>query len=117
MILIIAEKPSLGRNIASAIGSMKRYNGYMEGENYIITWAFGHLFSLEDIEHYNPNPEGNNRWTFANLPCFPGKFDFSLRKDKDKKADDGVRAQFELIKSLCERSDVDTIVNAGDADR
>ena len=50
MILIIAEKPSLGRNIAAGIGPMQKRQGYLEGDNYIITWAFGHLFSLCDIE-------------------------------------------------------------------
>ena len=49
MILIIAEKPSLGRNIAAGIGAMNRRDGYLEGQGYIITWAFGHLFSLADV--------------------------------------------------------------------
>ena len=117
MILIIAEKPSLGRNIASAVGNMKSSRGFMQNDKYIVTWAFGHLFSLEDIEHYNPLPDGSTKWTMQNLPCFPEKFDFSLRKGTDKKADEGVKQQFELIRELCLRNDVDTIVNAGDADR
>ena len=54
MVLIIAEKPSLGRNIAAGIGNMSRRDGYMEGCGYIISWAFGHLFSLADIESYLP---------------------------------------------------------------
>ncbi len=117
MILIIAEKPSLGRNIASAVGNMKSSRGFMQNDKYIVTWAFGHLFSLEDIEHYNPLPDGSTKWTMQNLPCFPEKFDFSLRKGADKKTDEGVKQQFELIRELCLRNDVDTIVNAGDADR
>ena len=117
MILIIAEKPSLGRNIASAVGNMKSSRGFMQNDRYIVTWAFGHLFSLEDIEHYNPLPDGSTKWTMQNLPCFPEKFDFSLRKGADKKTDEGVKQQFELIRELCLRNDVDTIVNAGDADR
>ena len=117
MILIIAEKPSLGRNIASAVGNMKSSRGFMQNDKYIVTWAFGHLFSLEDIEHYNPLPDGSTKWTMQNLPCFPEKFDFSLRKGTDKKADEGVKQQFELIRELFLRNDVDTIVNAGDADR
>ena len=56
MILIIAEKPSLARNIAAGIGEMRRRDGYLEGNGYLITWAFGHLFSLADIETYNPAP-------------------------------------------------------------
>ena len=117
MVLIIAEKPSLARNIVSAIGSMNRRDGYFEGSGYIVSWAFGHLFSLADIEHYNPAPEGSSGWTMDNLPCFPEKFDFELRRGKDKKADSGVAKQFNLLKALCNRADVDTIVNAGDADR
>ena len=117
MKLIIAEKPSLGRNIAEAIGQMNKRQGYLENDEYIVTWAFGHLFSLEDIEHYNPSPDGSGKWSMANLPCFPEKFDFSLRKGENKEPDDGVRRQFELIQTLCNRNDVDTIVNAGDADR
>ena len=70
MVLIIAEKPSLARNIVSAIGSMNRRDGYFEGSGYIVSWAFGHLFSLADIEHYNPAPEGSTGWTLENLPCF-----------------------------------------------
>ena len=117
MKLIIAEKPSLARNIASAIGNMKKNGGYFEGSGYIVTWAFGHLFSLADIEHYNPNPDGENRWTMKNLPCFPEKFEFELKKDKDKKVDSGVMRQFNIIKTLCARADITEIVNAGDSDR
>lgn len=117
MIVIIAEKPSLARNIVSAIGNMNKKGNYFEGNGYIVTWAFGHLFSLADVEAYNPSPDGTNRWCIENLPCFPPEFIFELKKDKDKKVDLGVQRQFETIKTLCERSDVDTIVNAGDSDR
>lgn len=115
MILIIAEKPSLARNIAAGIGKLNRRDGFMEGSGYIVTWAFGHLFSLCDIEDYSPTTSG--KWTMENLPCFPEKFRFALRKNAAKKTDEGVKKQFEIIKSLCAREDVDTIVNAGDADR
>ena len=117
MILIIAEKPSLARNIAAGIGKMANKNGYLEGNGYLITWAFGHLFSLADIDHYNPSPDGSNKWTMDNLPCFPKEFVFELKKDGNKKVDAGVERQFKVIKYLCNRDDVDTIVNAGDADR
>ena len=115
MILIIAEKPSLGRNIAAGLGDFQRRDGYLESPQYIITWAFGHLFSLVDIEYYKPTE--NNRWTMENLPCFPDDFCFELRKGKDKRIDGGVEKQFKIIERLCNREDVDTIVNAGDADR
>lgn len=117
MKLIIAEKPSLARNIAAAIGNMKKYPRYFEGGGYIVTWAFGHLFSLADIEHYSPNPDGENRWTMKNLPCFPQKFEFELKKNQNKEPDSGVVQQFDTIKELCFRNDVTEIINAGDADR
>ncbi|MCI5971347.1 MAG: DNA topoisomerase, partial [Oscillospiraceae bacterium] len=117
MKVIIAEKPSLARNIAAAITNMKKRGGYYEGSEYIVTWAFGHLFSLADVETYNPAPDGIRGWTVKNLPCFPEKFKFELKKDSSKKVDAGVKNQFETIKHLCERSDVDTIINAGDSDR
>ncbi len=117
MRLIIAEKPSLARNIGAGIGKMNNRNGYLEGNGYLITWAFGHLFSLADIEYYNPAPEGVNHWTMENLPCFPQKFVFQLKKDAKKQVDPGVVKQFNVIKQLCNRPDVDMIINAGDADR
>ena len=121
MILILAEKPSLGRNIAAAIeqipgnARMARRDGYLEGNGYLVSWAFGHLFSLADVEYYNPSLDG--RWSMDNLPCFPGQFHFELRKGSDKQVDSGVVKQFETIRALCNRPDVDTVVNAGDADR
>ena len=120
MHLIIAEKPSLARNILAGISKlqdneMKKYNGYYEGGNYVVTWVFGHLFSLADIEDYTPSESG--RWTMDNLPCFPKEFKFNLRKNEKKQVDSGVEKQFNIIKRLCERRDIDTIVNAGDSDR
>ncbi len=117
MKLIIAEKPSLARNIVSAIGNLSKKGAYYEGNGYIVTWAFGHLFSLKDIEDYTPNEDGSLRWTLKNIPCFPKKFEFGLKKDQNKQVDAGVKRQFETIKSLCNRNDVDTIINAGDSDR
>ena len=110
MILIIAEKPSLARNIVAGIGEMKKYNSYFEGCGYIVSWAYGHLFSLCDIEDYQENK--NPKWRLDNIPCFPKQFKFKL-----KNTDEGIKKQFEQIKMLCNRKDVDKIVNAGDADR
>ena len=116
MKLIIAEKPSLARNIVAGIGQMDRKDGFFINSDYIVTWAFGHLFSLADIEAYTGTAD--SKWTLDNLPCFPDKFRFELRKSEDKKkVDYGVMKQFNLIETLCNRGDVDTIVNAGDADR
>jgi len=90
----------------------------MLGDEYIITWVFGHLFSLRDVDYYSPNPAGTLKWTVKNLPCFPEKFVFELKKDPaTKKVDAGVQKQFETIKALINREDVDMIINAGDADR
>ena len=115
MIVVIAEKPSLARNIVAGIGSLTKKKGYYEGLGYIVTWAFGHLFSLCDIEEYTHT--NNTKWTMDNLPCFPEKFKFRLKYDENKQVDKGVQKQFDLIKTLVNREDVDTIVNAGDADR
>ncbi len=101
----------------AGIGKLNRYDGYFEGEGYIITWAFGHLFSLADVEAYDTSVSENRYWSMENLPCFPEKFVFELKKDANKKVDAGVEKQFGIIKALCNREDVDTIVNAGDADR
>ena len=116
MKLIIAEKPSLARNIVAGIGKMDKKDGFYINSDYIVTWAFGHLFSLVDIESYTGAED--TRWTLDNLPCFPEKFRFELRKAEGKKTvDSGVRKQFKIIETLANRGDVDTIVNAGDADR
>jgi DNA topoisomerase-3 len=117
MKLIIAEKPSLARNIVAGIGEMSKRNGFFENNEYIVTWAFGHLFSLCDIEDYLGKSGEKTKWTMEGLPCFPADFRFKLKLGEDKKPDAGVEKQFALIKTLCNRSDIDTIINAGDADR
>ncbi len=121
MKVIIAEKPSLARNIVAGIEQMdkcsfSRKDGYFQGGEYFVTWAFGHLFSLCDIEDYT-GKDANARWTLDGLPCFPEKFRYKLRTGNDKKPDTGVEKQFMTIKYLCLRDDVDCIINAGDSDR
>ena len=88
MKLIIAEKPSLARNIVAGIGKMDKKDGYFINEEYIVSWAFGHLFSLVDVESYTGAERGG--WTLDNLPCFPESFKFELRRTDDKKPDSGV---------------------------
>lgn len=117
MILIIAEKPSLARNIVAGIGTMKKCDGYFENQDYYVTWAFGHLFTLFDIEDYSDNPPVERRWNLENIPCFPNSFKFSLKKDKDRQVDKGILKQFSIIKMLCNKENVTKIVNAGDSDR
>ena len=120
--LIIAEKPSLALNILSAIGSSKfsKKDGYYESQEYIVTWAFGHLFRLLDIEEYKPKDirEEKPSWTLSGLPFTPKSFQFTLRNNpKTHKTDSGIRKQFGIIKTLCSRSDVECVISAGDADR
>ena len=120
MKLIIAEKPSLARNIVAGIGQdSRRRDGYLECGDYLISWAFGHLFSLADVEAYGPPPPAGEkpRWTMDNLPCFPKVFRYELRKGADKQPDAGIEKQYRVIEALCNRPDVDLIINAGDADR
>ena len=117
MILIIAEKPSLARNIMAGIDEkFKKCDGFYAGESYLVSWAIGHLFSLADIESYTGSEE--KKWSLEGLPCYPEKFRFEIRKNASKTGEDaGIRKQFNILKTLMHRADVDTIVNAGDADR
>lgn len=119
MKLIIAEKPSLARNIVAGIsGNMKKESGYFIGDEYIVSWAFGHLFALVDVEAYSDSESAGRKWTLDNLPCFPEAFKFELKRaDGKKEVDSGVSRQFKVLEKLCNRKDVDTIINAGDADR
>ncbi|MEI6857970.1 DNA topoisomerase [Psychrilyobacter sp.] len=106
--LIIAEKPSLGRNIAGALGLKKKGNGYIEGEKYIVSWAFGHLFELSNVDDYFGQ---KMKWKDVELPFTPRKFKFKLKESR------GVAEQFKILKDLMEREDVEGIINCGDADR
>lgn len=115
MKLIIAEKPSLAKNIATALKVSKVKNGYIEGNGYIISWAFGHLFSLKNVDDYLGEKK---KWNEVSLPFIPAEFEFMLKRDKKtKKTDSQVKKQFETLKSLANRKDVTEIVNCGDADR
>ncbi len=111
MIAIIAEKPSLARNIVAGIGKAEKKNGYFINEKYIVTWAFGHLFTLCDVEDYTGKAQKSG-WTYDDLPCFPDEFRFKLKSD-----DSGIKKQFDTIRDVVNRKDVTEIVNAGDSDR
>ncbi|MCI0936772.1 DNA topoisomerase [Clostridioides difficile] len=108
--VIIAEKPSLARTIVDAIKEgFSKKNGYYENNKYIVTYAFGHLFELFDIDDYL-NRE-RTYWNINDIPFVPEEFRFKL------KCDDGVKKQFDTIKELVNRSDVNEIISCGDADR
>ena len=119
--VIVAEKPSLAQTIIAAIGNgkFKREDGYAESSDYIVTWSFGHLFELADLDSYLPSTgEEKRRWSLEGLPFCPTEFHFELKKDpKTKKVDGGVRKQFGIIKTLINRKDVDAVIHAGDSDR
>ena len=109
--VIIAEKPSVAKNIADALNIKKRSDGYYEGEQYIVTWAFGHLLQLYD--------EKMARWQMDHFPFIPEKFQYKIKsspKNRDK-PDSGAQKQYSIIKSLLFRNDVDSIISACDFDR
>lgn len=114
--LIIAEKPSVARNIADAVGIKNRKDGYMEGDHYIITWVFGHLLQLYDTEDYD---EKMGRWKIENYPFIPDEFKYKIKTENNnrKKVDTGAEKQIKIIKSLMEREDVSGVVSATDWDR
>jgi DNA topoisomerase-3 len=70
--LVLAEKPGVARDYAEILGCKEKKEGYIEGENYIITWAFGHLFTLKEPGEYNENYK---KWMLEDLPIVPGKFE------------------------------------------
>lgn len=117
MNLIIAEKPSLAKNIALAIpGTPIHQNGYIKKDDYYVTYAYGHLFALWDIDSYTNTP--SSTWDLTNLPFFPDKFKFGLKRDpKTKRIDEGIKAQFDIICKLMNDPNIDTIIHAGDSDR
>lgn len=114
--VIIAEKPSVAKNIAEALNVKVKKDGYMEGPDYIITWAFGHLLQLYDVKDYNGDLAV---WRMANFPFIPSEFKYKVKCDSvDKsKVDKGVEKQINIIRSLIEREDVDGVISACDDDR
>lgn len=108
MKLILAEKPSLAKNIANALNINTKKDGYFENNEYIVSFAFGHLFSLKDISDYTGE---NVKWHDIKLPFFPAQFKFKLKDDVC------VKKQYNILKDLINRNDVNEIINCGDADR
>ncbi|WP_050615338.1 type IA DNA topoisomerase [Bacillus testis] len=114
--VIIAEKPSVAKNIADALHIRTRQDGYFEGQEYIVTWAFGHLLQLFDVKDYDSSLA---QWKMENFPFIPSKFEYKIKsspKNRDK-SDPGAQKQFKIISSLLNRKDVDRIISACDYDR
>ena len=104
MIVCIAEKPSVARDIASVLGATASRDGYMEGNGYQVTWTFGHLCTLKEPNDYTENWK---RWSLAALPMIPQRFGIKLIEDK------GIQKQFNIIERLMQNAD--EIINCGDA--
>ncbi len=104
MIVCIAEKPSVARDIARVLGANQAHDGYMEGNGYQVTWTFGHLCTLKEPHDYTPMWKA---WALSRLPMIPPRFGIKLIDDK------GVAKQFHIIETLMQKAD--RIVNCGDA--
>jgi DNA topoisomerase-3 len=104
--LILAEKPSVARDLAGALGQFKNKDGYLENDKYVVTWAIGHLVELANPEDYDPQLK---KWAFETLPIMPEKFKL--------KANSGTKKQFKVVKELLNRSDIEQLICATDAGR
>ena len=106
MKLVIAEKPSVAQSLAKVIGANKRCDGYLEGGGYLVSWCVGHLVELSAPERYD---ERFAKWRLEDLPILPERFLYEVSA--------GTRKQYQILKSLMERSDVESLVCATDAGR
>ena len=104
MIVCIAEKPSVARDIARIIGATSSHDGYMEGNGFQVTWTFGHLCTLKEPHDYTPMWRS---WSLTSLPMIPERFGIKLIDDQ------GIKKQFAIIEDLMQKAD--RIVNCGDA--
>jgi DNA topoisomerase-3 len=105
-ILVLAEKPSVGKELARVLGSHDRRDGYIEGNKYIVTWSLGHLVTLADPEFYG---DQYKKWDLETLPMIPPKMELVVIKDTSK--------QFKVVKTLLHSPMVDELVIATDAGR
>lgn len=104
MIVCIAEKPSVAKDIAHVLGAVQSHDGYLEGNGYQVTWTFGHLCELKEPHEYTPLWK---QWSLGALPMIPPRFGIKLKADK------GIEKQFRVIERLMQRAD--GIINCGDA--
>lgn len=107
MILIVAEKPSVGRVIASVVGAEERHEGYIQGSGYIVSWCLGHLVTLQAPNDYNNGWQ--DKWNFSQLPMIPENWQFKVTEN--------TRKQFDILKNLMNDSRISEIICATDADR
>ena len=114
--VIIAEKPSVAKNIADALNIKTRRDGYFEGKEYLITWAFGHLLQLYDAKDYDEKMKG---WKLEKFPFIPLNFKYKIKNQANNKSftDKGAQKQINIIKNLIERENVDGVISATDFDR
>src|SRR5215813_164825 len=106
--LIIAEKPSVGRDLTRALpGQFAKHEGYLESDAHVVTWAVGHLVQLAEPDEYDAKYK---KWRMADLPIVPDHFQLVVRDERSRK-------QFTVISRLLKRDDVDEVVNACDAGR
>ena len=104
MIVCIAEKPSVGKDIAKVLGATQDHRNYWEGNGYQVTWTFGHLCELKEPHEYTPLWKA---WSLSSLPMIPPRFGIKLKNDK------GIEEQFRVIERLMQAADM--IINCGDA--
>ena len=104
MIVCIAEKPSVAREIANVLGAKSQKDGYLEGNGYQVTWTFGHLCELKEPHEYTSMWKS---WSLSQLPMIPPRFGIKLKEDK------GIEKQFNIIEGLFQKAD--EIINCGDA--
>ena len=116
MKVIIAEKPSVAKNIAEAIKATQRRDGYFEGQDFVVTWAFGHLLELYDSKDYD---EKMGSWRMDNFPFIPEAFKYKVKHDPAHRGqvDAGAQKQINTIQALINRSEVDGVISACDFDR
>lgn len=105
-ILVVAEKPSVGRDIAKVLNCNKKGEGFLEGDRYIVTWAIGHLITLCKPEEYDPNYK---KWTFSNLPILPVEMKL--------KPVSSTKKQYSIVKKLMNSKEIDYIICATDSGR
>lgn len=106
MKLVLAEKPSVAQSIAKVLGANKREDGYLEGGGYVVSWCVGHLVELAEPESYD---EKYGKWSYNDLPIFPTDWKYNVSS--------GTKKQFDILKKLMARNDIDSLVCATDAGR